>query len=193
MYSIWKNMNWRCDENKGHPAYIKKGIKVCQEWSEDNPEGFNNFLRDMYPRPDKLTIERIDNSKGYSKENCKWADMKEQQNNRENNHVIVYDNREWTVQQIADHLNIKSNTIICRLKRGWTVDEAISGERVREYRRPYLDKLDDEQFFNMLYELFELKVDQVSVGKKYGVSRSNLSRVTRDSRVIKIYSEWCKV
>lgn len=189
LYQIWKAMNWRCDETKGHEAYIRKGITVCQRWSESNPEGFNNFIIDMYPRDGNKTIERIDNTKGYSPDNCKWACMKEQQNNRENNHVIEYMSEKLTVQQLADRVGIKSNTLLCRLRRGWSVEESISGERVREYRRPYANKLTDEQFIYMMYELIELQIYQTSVARKYSVSPSNLSRITRDEDALRFYEK----
>lgn len=58
---------------------------VCDEWRND----FEAFLADMQPtwRPG-LVLDRLDNDGPYSKENCKWRTMKEQQRNRRNNHMI---------------------------------------------------------------------------------------------------------
>lgn len=83
-YRCWTNMISRC-ENKNVPAwrhYGGRGITVCKRWRSS----FVAFLKDMGESPDGLTIERKNNSKGYSKLNCVWATYTEQNNNRRTNH-----------------------------------------------------------------------------------------------------------
>ena len=78
-YAIWKAMRARCNNRKAdnYPYYGGRGIKVCERWND-----FANFLADMGPRPDGLTIERTNNDGNYEPGNCIWADMKTQSNNR---------------------------------------------------------------------------------------------------------------
>jgi len=80
VYKSWANMIARCHNSKdtGYKWYGARGITVCERWRED----FLNFFNDMGHRTKDLTIERIDNDKGYFPENCKWATTKEQNSNK---------------------------------------------------------------------------------------------------------------
>lgn len=82
-YWLLQSIKTRCtDYNDGrNTVYLEKNIKVCQRWL--GPSGYDNFVLDMGRRPsDKHQIDRIDNSKGYSKTNCRWVTKSQQMMNK---------------------------------------------------------------------------------------------------------------
>ncbi len=80
IYVTWRHIISRCHcpSNQDFAGYGGRGIFVCDEWLNS----FETFKSDMGPRPVGMSIHRINNDLGYSKENCKWATPKEQASNR---------------------------------------------------------------------------------------------------------------
>ena len=125
LYKVWIGMKDRCyrEAHKYYEFYGGKGIRVCDEWLHDyiafKVWAENNGYRDG------LTIDRIDNNKDYSPDNCRWATMKEQLNNRSSNRIIDYKGKSYTLSQLSEFSGIKRTTLKARLDKGWPVEEAV--------------------------------------------------------------------
>ena len=124
-YSIWKGMFSRCynRSNTHYSSYGGRGITISEEWHT-----FTNFLQDMGRRPSsKLTIERLDNNKGYNKENCVWATYKVQANNNRHNRIIEYKGKTQTLSMWATELGVKYSSLNSRINREkWSIEEAFT-------------------------------------------------------------------
>ena len=118
-------MRSRCkrENDKSYIYYGAKGITVCDEW-----EDFVNF-RDWalsHGYSDDLTIDRINPKGNYEPSNCRWATEKQQQNNKTSNHFLTYKNETKTIAGWSDETGINQITILMRIRRGWTVEDALT-------------------------------------------------------------------
>ena len=124
-YAIWNSMKQRClnKNNKQYPEYGGRGITVCSRWKDS----FEKFYADMGKRPFKgASLERLDNNKGYSPDNCKWANRDTQNNNKRNNRPITLNGVTKNLGQWASEFGVSHSTIIHRIKAGWDIERAIT-------------------------------------------------------------------
>lgn len=101
LYYIWRGMKKRCynHKNKDYKWYGARGIAICDEWLNDSTMFFEWSFANGYN--DSLTLDRIDNNKGYSPDNCRWIIIAEQQKNKRNSFILEY-NGEWlSLNEIA--------------------------------------------------------------------------------------------
>lgn len=127
---VYRNILERCSNpaSNSYQYYGKRGITICKEWSGEN--GLKNFSEWAYkngydenaPRG-QCTIDRIDNNKGYSPDNCRWVNLFVQANNKSNNVLIKYNGKTQTMQQWCKELNLSRSMVKHRYERGWDISD----------------------------------------------------------------------
>lgn len=137
-YRIWSLMKNRCNNPNSvdYKNYGGRGITVCDDWSS-----FEVFYRDMGKSPDGYSIDRIDNSKGYCPENCRWADKKTQANNARNVPLYELNGEKFSIAQLADRFHINKGTLWSRIVQyGMNLEDALSRKNHtrRWHRKPVL-------------------------------------------------------
>lgn len=124
----WQQMTSRCRKpnNRLYKDYGGRGITVCERWNS-----FKNFLADMGLRPSlKHSIDRIDNNKGYSPENCRWATAREQSQNRRSSYMITFKGKTMNLSQWAAAIGFPYHTLSNRIRNlGWSAEDALTTPR----------------------------------------------------------------
>lgn len=127
-YQAWRKAISRCTREKdaAYHNYGGRGISVCERWNR-----FENFLDDMGHPPDGYTLDRINNDGNYAPENCRWATVKTQANNKRTN--VVMDG--FTIAQAAEKSGHSIQVIHWRInKLGMTMKEAMETPKMRNRR-----------------------------------------------------------
>ena len=121
-YKAWVNMRSRvAGITPGYKrAYFDRGITVCDRWNS-----FELFLADMGESPPGLMLERIDNNRGYSPDNCKWASRREQNRNTRRTVKVTIDSEEMCLRDACAITGVNYQTAIWRIKHGRTAELAI--------------------------------------------------------------------
>ena len=113
LYYVWASMIQRCENenNNGFLRYGGRGIHVCNEWKDFSK--FNDWAMSSGYR-EGLSIDRIDNTSGYSPENCRWVDSFIQSNNRRCNILISRCGETHTLAEWAKIKKLPYKTILKR-------------------------------------------------------------------------------
>lgn len=141
-YKIWKAVFSRC-YCKSDTSYQRYGARgITSEWKTD----FFKFREDMYDSYLKhvstygeknTTLDRIDNNGNYCKENCRWATLKEQANNKRNNVIIKDGSKEYTVSDLVEKTGLSRSLIISRFKKGYKFKDIIKSNKfVNQFDSP---------------------------------------------------------
>lgn len=125
VYKSWQKMRERCSDEK-HPLFHRyggRGIAVCDDWQK-----FDNFYRDMGDQPtDRHDLDRIDNDRGYSPENCRWVTRQENCRNTSVTVKVEWRGETKPLRDWADLLGIKHHTLLARINRlGWPIERAMT-------------------------------------------------------------------
>lgn len=122
LYKQWHAMIDRCHSpaNPAFKDYGARGIEVCARWRD-----FGKFRDDMGERPAGMSIDRIDNSKGYEPGNCVWATPHRQARNKRSNVVLRLGDREMCLTDWAAHLGLSRGALRGRLRRGWPIERVL--------------------------------------------------------------------
>ena len=120
LYQVWNGMKYRCydKKSKSYKDYGERGIAVCKEWKDDFPGFLKWSLENGYE--EGLTIDRIDNDKGYCPDNCRWVNRTVQNRNRRCNHYIEIDGETKTLVEWSLISGLKRQTIQSRIRYGWS-------------------------------------------------------------------------
>lgn len=127
-YKTWSGMIQRCmnPDNDGFEYYGKRGITVCESWLE-----FKNFLDDMGARPKGTSLDRIDNSKGYSPDNCKWSTHKEQMNNTRSTLTVLIGKTQISIKRYSEAIGMAHSKFYRLHKtRGLSIREIMAQEKL---------------------------------------------------------------
>lgn len=122
---VWAGMIQRCNYDKhiDNKWYKQNGITVCDEW-RNSFQAFHDWaVANGYK--DGLSIDRIDNAKGYNPDNCRFATPKEQACNRTNNIMITYHGRTQPLKVWTEELGLNYHTVYCRMRKGKSFEQAI--------------------------------------------------------------------
>ena len=140
LYQVWCSFRHRCNipTDEAYHNYGGRGIGYAPEW--DNYLTFEKWaLENGYQQDVGLTLERIDVNKGYTPENCCWADRKRQSNNKRNNLYFAIDGVTHTLAEWCEIYNVPYARVDARINTlGWSFEDALfKGRRYSIYTITY--------------------------------------------------------
>lgn len=123
VYAIWEGIIQRGTnpDNKDYYKYGKVGRGVCDEW-KSSKAFYEWAMSNGYK--DDLQLDRIDNTKGYSPDNCRWTTRKQQNINKVNNRLVEYNGEIKPLSVWIEQLGLNGKRVRERIRRGWKPTEA---------------------------------------------------------------------
>lgn len=131
IHRIWSQIKTRCFNSKDEhfKDYGGRGITICDEWKNSFESFYEWSMANGYE--DNLTIDRIDVNGNYCPENCRWATMKEQNDNKRNTVLLTFEGETRTLGEWSEITGIKYVTLFWRYKAGKTPSEILSKEKLK--------------------------------------------------------------
>lgn len=130
-WHVWAQMIGRCNnpKNKGYKNYGGRGITIeDHRWLD-----FKNFIADVGLRPDpKSMLDRLDNEKGYYKDNVAWRYRKEQNRNKRRLHWITFNGETRILIEWSEIIGLPYHTLLARLRNGWSTEKAFAMPLLRQ-------------------------------------------------------------
>lgn len=125
LYKKWASMKSRCNNPKdpSYKSYGGKGLTVCAEWNDSFENFYEWSIKNGYE--DGLTIDRINNSKGYFPENCRYVTYKEQNRNVCRNHLIAFNGKTQCLVDWANELGLSKSCLQGRIKKGLSIEQVL--------------------------------------------------------------------
>lgn len=186
--NILSGMKYRC--NNPHCRYYKdyggRGIKVCEEWNSS--EAFIEWSL-SHGYKDNLSIDRIDNDKGYSPDNCRWTTQEVQHNNTSRSHKVTAFGKTMTLTEWAKQVGMDRKTLRLRLANGMTPEEAVThpimknGEVYRKLNP--IPNVDTDNAFSeyVLKSLKHFGMTREDLGERIGITRKTIySHITGQTK-----------
>lgn len=123
LLDVYHSMLARCNKptHAAYKNYGGRGIQVCERWLS-SPLA---FFADMAPRPDGAHLDRINNDKGYSPDNCRWATPQQNKRNRRITTYLTCNGETLSTSDWADRSGISARQILDRVRAGWSAEKAI--------------------------------------------------------------------
>lgn len=133
LYFKWNHMKQRCENPNyiGYANYGGNGVRVCDAWNDFKPFydwAINNGWKDGL----QLDKDVRGDGKLYSPETCCFITKKENLNRKKSN--VMYNGKRYSMKQLTDEYNMPYQSVILRLRLGWTLEEAISTP-IRKYKQ----------------------------------------------------------
>lgn len=131
LFNVWGKMKGRCcnPNNSHYKNYGGRGITICDEWLNNFQAFYDWAYANGYDENapfGQCTLDRIDNNKGYSPDNCRWVTSIIQANNKRNNRIFTINGISHTVPEWARMYELDPKRVTCRLYLGWSIEKALT-------------------------------------------------------------------
>ena len=197
LYRIYKSMKSRCynSHNKSYERYGGRGIKICNEWINDFQAFYNWSINNGYK--EDLTMDRIDNNKGYSPTNCRWVDRKTQCGNTRRNLQLTYKGITHLISHWAELLNLDQSLLSHRYYSGWDIEKLLTKRNDNKYLYPHQVKLLGDLYeYNKCAFYLDMGTGKTLCGAIKSTSYHKPVLIVCPKSVIpqwiECFKEWCK-